>query len=157
FHLLAHGSGPLEDEVRSRVRELGLEQMITIAGPTSAGQVEVILRRARGLIVPSRIESIPLVLGDAMQMELPVLVTDVGDMGKLVREHRAGIVCKPEIGDLARALSEFIRAPGQYPTESLRRLLDIERSAERFLSDLSPAKARAGMGAYMLSSLRNQR
>ncbi|HUC45282.1 MAG TPA: glycosyltransferase family 4 protein [Hyphomicrobiaceae bacterium] len=146
FHLLAHGSGPLEDQVRSRVRELGLEQRVTLAGPTRASQVELILRRAKGLIVPSRIESIPLVLGDAMQMELPVLVTDVGDMGKLVHEHRAGIVCRPEVDDLARALREFIRAPGRYRTASLRQLLDIERSSERFLSDLSGAKARVGTG-----------
>ena len=146
FRLLAHGFGPLEGQVRSRVTELELEQMVTIAGPTGSGEVEAILRRARGLIVPSRIESIPLVLGDAMQMELPVLVTDVGDMGKLVREHGAGMVCRPEVDDLSRALREFIRAPGRYPTASLRELLDIGRSAERFLSDLAGTTATARTG-----------
>src|SRR5690606_29382867 len=86
FRLRAHGFGPLEPVVRERVRELGLQSRVEILGPTSAREVATVLRRARGLIIPSRQESIPLVLSDALQMDLPLMVTDVGDMGALVRE-----------------------------------------------------------------------
>jgi glycosyltransferase involved in cell wall biosynthesis len=133
FRLRAHGFGPLEATVRKRVQELGLGEMVEILGPTAAGEVASILRSARGLIIPSRIESIPLVLSDGLQMDLPLLVTDVGDMGSLVSEYSAGIVCKPDIDDLAAALVRFCREPVVASSHALRELLDIRTSARRFL------------------------
>jgi glycosyltransferase involved in cell wall biosynthesis len=135
FRLRAHGFGPLEDAVRARTRELGLESMVEILGPTNAGEVETILRRARGLVIPSRIESVPLVLSDGLQMELPLLVTDVGDMGTLVRKYDAGVVCKPEASDMANALVRFVTEPPSRGSTALRELLDIRGSARRFLAD----------------------
>lgn len=140
FRLRAHGFGPLEDSVRARVRELGLESMVEILGPTKAGEVETILRRAKGLIIPSRIESVPLVLSDGLQMELPLLVTDVGDMGTLVRKYDAGVVCRPEAADMARALVRFTTEPPPAGSSALRELLDIRGSARRFLADAFGAR-----------------
>jgi glycosyltransferase involved in cell wall biosynthesis len=136
FRLRAHGFGPLEETIRARVRELGIGDRVEIHGPTGAGEVEGILRRARGLIVPSRIESIPLVLSDGLQMDLPLLVTDVGDMGTLVTRYGAGIVCRPEVDDLAAALLRFCSAPVLSGGHALRDLLDIRTSAKRFIADV---------------------
>lgn len=135
FRLRAHGFGPLESSVRARVVELGLEDLVEIHGPTSASEVATILRRARGLIIPSRIESVPLVLSDGLQMDLPILVTDVGDMGTLCRRYGAGLVCRPEVDDLAQSLLRFVREPPPGGNSGLRELLDIGTSARRFLVD----------------------
>jgi glycosyltransferase involved in cell wall biosynthesis len=140
FRLRAHGFGPLEESVRARTRELGLESMVEIHGPTNAGEVERILRRARGLIIPSRIESVPLVLSDGLQMELPLLVTNVGDMGTLVKKYEAGVVCEPDAEDMARALVRFVTQPAPRGSAALRELLDIRGSARRFLADASGAQ-----------------
>lgn len=136
FRLRAHGFGPLEDSVRARVRELGLQDRIEILGPTPASEVALVLRRARGLLIPSRIESVPLVLSDGLQMGLPLLVTNVGDMGTLVSRYASGIVCDPTVEDIARALVRFTREPPPAPSAELRDLLDIRASARRFLSDV---------------------
>jgi len=136
FRLLAHGYGPLEASVRARVLELGLSGQVQIEGPTAASEVATILRSARGLIIPSRVESIPLVLSDGLQMELPLLVTDVGDMGRLVREHGAGRVCAPTVEGLADAVLEFASAPPAVNSTSLRDLLDLRGSVRRFLRDV---------------------
>lgn len=138
FRLRVHGFGPLEADVRESVRVRGLGDIVEILGPTKADEVALVLRRARGLIVPSRVESLPVVLCDALQMDVPVLVTDVGDMGTLVRDHDAGSVCKPEAIDLGRALVDFARAPGGSAAgrAKLRELLDIRGSARRFLADI---------------------
>ena len=95
------------------------------------------LRRARGLIIPSRIESVPLILSDGLQMELPIMVTDVGDMGVLVRRYAAGLVCRPEVGDMAETLLRFVSSRQQGGAADLRELLDIRASAERFLSQIN--------------------
>jgi glycosyltransferase involved in cell wall biosynthesis len=143
FRLRVHGFGPLEAEVRESVREKKLGDIVEILGPTQADEVALVLRRARGLLVPSRVESLPVVLCDALQMDVPVLVTDVGDMGSLVSDHDAGSVCKPDAGDLARALVEFARAPGGSAAgrAKLRELLDIRGSARRFLADIGASSA----------------
>jgi glycosyltransferase involved in cell wall biosynthesis len=69
-------------------------------------------------------------------MELPLLVTDVGDMGRLVREHGAGLVCAPTVEGLADAVLEFARAPAAGNSEGLRDLLDLRGSVRRFLRDV---------------------
>lgn len=136
FRLRAHGFGPLEGTIKKRVQELELHDLVDIRGPTGTGEVATILRAARGLIIPSRIESIPLVLSDGLQMELPLLVTDVGDMGSLVTQYSAGIVCKPDIDDLAAALVRFCHDPIRSSSHALRDVLDIRTSAKRFLAAL---------------------
>jgi glycosyltransferase involved in cell wall biosynthesis len=138
FRLRVHGFGPLEAEVREAVKVRGLGGIVEVFGPTQGDEVARVLRRARGLIVPSRVESLPVVLCDALQMDVPVLVTNVGDMGTLVRQYDAGSVCNPNAGDLARALVEFVREPGGTRTgrAKLCTLLDIRNSARRFLADI---------------------
>jgi glycosyltransferase involved in cell wall biosynthesis len=138
FRLRVHGFGPLEAEVRDAVHERGIADIVEVLGPTQADEVALVIRRARGLIVPSRIESLPVVMCDALQMDVPILVTDVGDMGRLVREHDAGIVCQPNASSLAASLVEFARAPGGSASgrDTLRRLLDIRESARHFLADI---------------------
>jgi glycosyltransferase involved in cell wall biosynthesis len=140
FRLRVHGFGPLEEAIKRRVRELQLENVVEILGPTPASEVETILRRARGLIIPSRIESVPLVLSDGLQMELPLLVTDVGDMGTLVRKYDAGVVCRPEADDMAAALLRFLKEPPPSGGRALRELLDIRGSVRRFLQDIEPGR-----------------
>lgn len=136
FCLRAHGFGPLERHIRSRVQALGIESLVQINGP-STRDVSTVLRLARGLIIPSRIESIPLVLSDGLQMGLPVMVTEVGDMGTLVRGYGAGLVCRPEIDDIAETLLRFVNwIPDQESGARLSELLDIRASAKRFLTDI---------------------
>jgi glycosyltransferase involved in cell wall biosynthesis len=148
FRLRTHGFGPLEEQVRARVRELGLSEIVDVRGPTTADEVAGVLRRARGLIIPSRIESVPLVVSDGLQMELPILVTDVGDMGALVRRYSAGLVCLPEVADMAETLLRFIvEAANLKPSRELRALLDIGQSARRFIAALAPGDPSGGASA----------
>jgi glycosyltransferase involved in cell wall biosynthesis len=137
FRLRAHGFGPLDAELRERVVRLGLNDRVRIEGPAVGNEVARVLRRARGLIIPSRIESLPLVLSDGLRMELPLLVTDVGDMGTLVRRFEAGLVCKPDVESLAAALVRFVAAPPAGGNTALSMHLDIRNSARQFLADIS--------------------
>jgi glycosyltransferase involved in cell wall biosynthesis len=98
------------------------------------------------LIIPSRIESIPLVLSDGLQMSLPLLVTDVGDMGTLVSRYSAGIVCRPEVEDLAAALLRLVSEPQAAGSQALRELLDIRSSAKRFVEEIDESSPPNGRG-----------
>ena len=94
--LRLHGQGTLRPHLERQVEQLGLQDVVTVAGSLSAVEVAGALACAKVLVIPSRIESIPLILGDAMQAGVPVVATEVGDMGELVRRHKLGITVPPE-------------------------------------------------------------
>ncbi|MBW3612097.1 MAG: glycosyltransferase family 4 protein, partial [Actinobacteria bacterium] len=70
------GEGPLEASLRRRVDELGLAQEVVLTG--ARGDVADLLAAADVVVVPSRWESGPLVLFEALALGRPVVSTPVG-------------------------------------------------------------------------------
>lgn len=134
------GGGAMDDEVRALHKELRLDRHVVISGYADGPEVKARILGADCLLIPSRNESIPLVFSDALQLGVPVIASDVGDMGDLLRETRAGIVVRPEdVEGLAQALSAFEQTgnePYAEHVQTLARTFDITHTAGRFLSDL---------------------
>jgi glycosyltransferase involved in cell wall biosynthesis len=78
-------------------------------------------------------ESIPLILSDIVQMGRTLIVTDVGDMGRVVRDHHAGLVIPPcDSAALARAMREMEQEDRSRYNEGVRSLaerFDLRRTA----------------------------
>jgi glycosyltransferase involved in cell wall biosynthesis len=96
------------------------------------------IRLSKAVLIPSRQESIPVILSDALQLGRPVIVSDVGDMGTLVRRHHAGIVVPP--GD-SHALAEAMLTLEHIGSEdfatgihSLNQLFDVSTTVKTWLS-----------------------
>jgi glycosyltransferase involved in cell wall biosynthesis len=98
-HLYMFGGGPLDDEVRSRAEEPDLRDCVTVGGYADDETFISYMNACDCFLIPSRMESIPVVLSDAAQMGKPVIVSDVGDMGLLLRETPAGLVVPAEDSD----------------------------------------------------------
>lgn len=79
------GGGPLEQVVR-----IGIEQLrqagrpVSVRGFLDKDEAEDLILRADWLLIPSRIESIPVVFSDAMKLGCPVIASPVGDLPALV-------------------------------------------------------------------------
>ncbi len=137
FHFHIIGDGPLWEGVQEQTKQLGLEQNITLHGFAEASKVAYFLKRAYCIIIPSRIESIPCVLSDAMQMGAPAIVTDVGDMGDLIGKYKAGLVVEnenPEV--MAKAIDEMIELgkDGFLPgIHSLKNEFDLSKSVRKIV------------------------
>lgn len=138
FHFF--GTGPLEGDLKRKVLRYGLKDDVTIEGPVDEYMMTALLRKCHALVIPSRVESVPVVLSDALQVGCNMIVSDVGDMGPLVRSYQAGIVAdelSPEavkkaiMSQLERRKDEFNE--GQ---QRLYALFDIQRSADRFLKTI---------------------
>lgn len=72
---------------------------------TNSPHAEVIkaLKQSNLFVLSSLSEGLPLVLLEAMAAKLPIITTDVGDAGELIRNAKAGLVVKP--GDAAELAS----------------------------------------------------
>lgn len=90
------GGGPDESAIRARSEQPDLKGAVLVNGYANEETVVTSMSACDVVVIPSRIESVPVVLSDAVQMGRPVVVADVGDMGQLVREHRAGCVVPAE-------------------------------------------------------------
>src|SRR5690606_20385548 len=91
-------------------------------------------------VLPSRADNQPVAAIEAMLAGLPLLVTDVGGLGELVRGSDGGWVVHPEdAGALTRALASAARAGrealeqcGRRAAIYARQTFDVARTARRF-------------------------
>jgi len=102
FHIF--GGGPMKQKIQQMVRENNLESNIFINSFLNADQVFSYMSKADFIVLPSRIEGIPVVLSDAMQSDKPVVLTNVGDMGNLGSEYKIGFVQEPNAKSIAEGL-----------------------------------------------------
>jgi glycosyltransferase involved in cell wall biosynthesis len=100
------GGGPLEAAVHEAVDDLrGRGRPVTTLGYLDAPAAAELLGWTDWVVIPSRVESVPLVYGDAVQAGRGVVVTPVGDLPELVSGTCAGVVAgAPTAAGLAEAL-----------------------------------------------------
>jgi len=138
LHIL--GWGPFESEMKSMVAGLNLESFVKIIGKVDTPTLSSYLKNCDWVVIPSRGDSIPLVLSEALQFKKPVVVTDVGDLGTLTRDYHLGKVAPPGDPDkMAQAMLESSREKENYAKRmpEVLELLSVRRSADKFLETLS--------------------
>jgi glycosyltransferase involved in cell wall biosynthesis len=139
FHIF--GGGPQEGALRAKIAHDGLTDCMILGGYVERADLVRYLRSVRGLVIPSRIESIPLVLSDAAQVGCPVIATDVGDVGRLVKQFRMGLVVPPDSPPaLAKALSAAVADEMPFDRAGAALLADelsLDSSVKRFLHDIT--------------------
>jgi glycosyltransferase involved in cell wall biosynthesis len=102
------GGGPLHDQVHSAVHVLrGRNRSVTIGGYLDKDAAAELIGWADYLLLPSRIESIPVIFSDAMQLHTPIIATPVGDLPRLFDKHRVGVLAaKADAQEFARAVQQ---------------------------------------------------
>lgn len=148
--LVMRGGGPLADSLRRQGDSIEHGGRIEIGGFVDAPELARWLDACDVVVVPSRLESIPLIYSDALKRGRPLVVAEVGDMGVLMRRHRAGIAVPPEDPEaLAEALLAVDREGTAGWAEAVRRAaaeFDLATSAERLVDPLRRAGGGRGEG-----------
>jgi glycosyltransferase involved in cell wall biosynthesis len=112
-----NGGGPLDHQVQTQAtRLIEAGRPLTVGGYLDRDGARDLLAWADYLVIPSRIESIPVIFSDAMQMQCPVIASPVGDLPALIAEHRCGVLAATvDALSLAQALrSALISAPADF-------------------------------------------
>lgn len=109
------GSGPLEDALRARVVERGLEGVVVLTGPKPQEEVRALLARARLFVLACATEAdggmdnLPTVIVEAMAAGLPVVSTRLAGVPEMVDHGVSGLLVgeKDPVG-LAAAMEEIL-------------------------------------------------
>jgi glycosyltransferase involved in cell wall biosynthesis len=88
------GSGPQENELKTRVKDLGIQERILFLKeypdiPTAIAALDIAVQ-------PSLSESLSNVLLEYMASAKPIVATDVGDADKLIRDGLEGYLVQPD-------------------------------------------------------------
>lgn len=85
------GGGPLEPLVCERVAALrAVGRPVELGGFLRKREAEAAIARADWVLIPSRIESIPVIFSDAMKLGRPVVAMPVGDLPALLAQEGCG-------------------------------------------------------------------
>jgi glycosyltransferase involved in cell wall biosynthesis len=104
------GDGALLAEIRRRGDELGLGVTLQLVGRRM--DARAIMRHLDIVVLPSRVEGLPLVLLEAMALGRPIVASAVGGVPQVVRDGDTALLVPP--GDpvaLAAAIERILRDP----------------------------------------------
>ncbi|MEZ5081529.1 MAG: glycosyltransferase [Thermoleophilia bacterium] len=130
------GDGPDRDHLDRHVRELGLGDAVHLVGAVGQDTIRDHYAAADVFCLPSFAEGVPVVLMEAMAMEIPVVTTRIAGIGELVEDEAAGILVRPGRAEyltdaLARLTdSDLRRRMGTRGREIVVREFDAARSAQ---------------------------
>jgi glycogen(starch) synthase len=129
LELYIAGRGKDEERVRELVRALGVEQRTRILPGVSREMVLDLFSGALALLMPSRLEGLPMVPAEAMVAGVPVVATSVGAIPEIVEPPHGGVLVPPDDPHaLAEAAVSLLADPAR--REALSR--SARHSAERF-------------------------
>jgi glycosyltransferase involved in cell wall biosynthesis len=146
--LLVAGAGPLEAALRRRVRALGLDGHVVLAGRVAEAEKVAYYNAADVFVSPSSLEGFGFTVGEAMSCGLPVVVSDGGALPELVIDGEGGFVCRGGVaGRLAGRIllllrdGDLRRRFGRFNRERIDREFRWERASRRVLEIYEEARA----------------
>ena len=112
IYFVLAGDGHLFERTKKMASESGLEHAFRFIGFQS--DVRDLLSVSSILIAPSLSESFGLAVAEAMAMEVPVVVSDVGGLKNLVRQSIDGYRCHPlAIDAFSSTIVKLLSDPGK--------------------------------------------
>jgi colanic acid/amylovoran biosynthesis glycosyltransferase len=113
------GDGPLRAALEAQVAALGVGGIVALAGARQPAEVAAVLETADVLAVPSVVaadgdrDALPVVVGEALAMEVPVVVAAVAGLPEVVRPEFGRVVPPGDDEALADALGELLARPAE--------------------------------------------
>ncbi len=138
WHCAMLGDGPLHAAVVQKVHRLGMQDRFVFPGWGSPTEVNRHLRASDILLLPSRVEGIPMVGLQALADGLAIVASDVGGVSEMVQPGKNGALHRPgDIQAFAHSLRNLLSDPGLllrnrvYSLEYARRF-DLTRIAAEY-------------------------
>src|SRR5216117_2816161 len=141
------GEGLLENELRTQIEQLNLQDRVTLSGAKPQQELRQRLATANVFVLPSVVDAqggmdnLPTVIMEAMAAGLPVISTDVGGISEMVVQNETGFLVRPgDAAELTGAIEKVIddrqlaQRLGQAGYERARELFSIEKNARELFA-----------------------
>jgi glycosyltransferase involved in cell wall biosynthesis len=142
-HLDIVGTGGLEDELKSRVKALGLESQVTFHGYVPYGpDLFSLYQRAGALVLSSLTEGFPQVINESLCMGLPTIATTVGGIPAFLKDGDTALLVPPaDVKALASAIKRImddsdLRESLRHNGRALMKDNTLEENRTRFMGGL---------------------
>lgn len=97
FKTLLIGSGPHLEELRTKIKVMGLEDKVQALGKIPNTEAIEYMKKSSIFVLPSRrVEGFPVSLVEAMFCALPIVASDIGGISESVKDGFSGILYKPK-------------------------------------------------------------
>jgi glycosyltransferase involved in cell wall biosynthesis len=140
------GEGPLQQQAKALVRELGLESVVRFWGAQPQQKVAELMREARGFVQHSVVapdgdsEGNPVAVMEAQLSGLPVVATRHAGIPEVVRHGESGwLVAEADVAGMAAGLQRLVEDPGlaQRWGEAGRRRIQERFTIDHHLRDVA--------------------
>jgi len=115
--LVVVGDGPLRAELAALARDLGIDDRVSWRGALGIDEVREALEDADVLamtavpVADGDRDVLPVVVGEALSMEIPVVASDFVGLPEVVREPWGRLVPPGDVEAIAAALTEVLELP----------------------------------------------
>jgi colanic acid/amylovoran biosynthesis glycosyltransferase len=147
------GDGPLRAQLESLIADRGLEGRVELLGGMSPDGIRGVLESADLLAMPCVVagdgdrDSMPVVVKEAMAMEIPVVATNEVGLPEAVDRDRGRLVPPADARALAEAIEDVLRLPaderaamGRAGREWVLRTATLELQARSLLELIQPGR-----------------
>jgi len=141
------GEGLLENELRTQIEKLNLQDRVTLSGAKPQQELRQRLATANVFVLPSVVDAqggmdnLPTVIMEAMAAGLPVISTAIGGISEMVVQNETGFLVRPgDPAELTGAIEKVIddrqlaQRLGQAGYERARELFSIEKNARELFA-----------------------
>ncbi len=104
----AETSKQVTDRLSSFIEENNLKDRVILHGFLEGRDKEELLSRSDLLLYPTKDDAFPLVLLEAMNNGMPIVATDIGAIGEIVKDGETGFVCTNNVNDIERKMLKLI-------------------------------------------------
>ena len=103
------GDGPDRQRLEAMAREYGVADHVTFLGGVNPESVRDLYATSDAFVLPSFAEGIPVVLMEAMAMEVPCVSTVITGIPELITNGESGLLVSPsDAAELAAAIEKLI-------------------------------------------------
>ena len=107
------GDGPERSRLEKSVKDQGLTKCVVFEGAINQDRIRELYAASDLFVHPSFAEGLPVVLMEAMAMEIPCIATAITGVPELIQDRENGILVPPaDENALAKAIAELIDEVG---------------------------------------------